>query len=417
MYLLRKTTAVLLALLVSIASFVGIASASDSKKVSVDVATNYTTLVPGQSVLVSVKISNIPSGRNGLHSGKVVLSYDENVFTTEGNIRFDDDLGKYIWRDDTFFIPSKSFETTDYRIENPYPEDSNPADGRQEVVLSISALNNKTINSTTNEAFASFFLTVKKEVKTQDTLINIVSKETMLEDTAGNPVHGYGTTSAHLLVGAPKRIEIVRGTLPPTSNPFKLSINSGVELNALAVFDNGDTAYVTELSSWETTDPQVIKAPVQGNIQAIGLGKASVTATLGSVTGKHDVAVYPANAPELIEQEVVHVIITRIPNERSFAVATVVQVNVNGKTAEPGRLSDGTVYVSLRSVSKLLGVDVGYDSTKKAPMIDGKTVTHFYTFSGVSYIMARDISSLLGAEVKWDEKKTTLTIEASVRKK
>lgn len=417
MYLLRKTTAVLLALLVSIASFAGIASASDSKKVSVDVTTNYTTLVPGQSVLVSVKISNIPSGRNGLHSGKVVLSYDENVFTTEGNIRFDDDLGKYIWRDDTFFIPSKSFETTDYRIENPYPEDSNPADGRQEVVLSISALNNKTINSTTNEAFASFFLTVKKDAKTQDTLINIISKGTMLEDTAGNLLQGYGTTSAHLLVGAPKRIEIVRGTLPPTSNPFKLSINSGVELNALAVFDNGDTAYVTELSSWETTDPQVIKAPVQGNIQAIGLGKASVTATLGSVTGKHDVAVYPANAPELIEQEVVHVIITRIPNERSFAVATVVQVNVNGKTAEPGRLFDGTVYVSLRSVSKLLGVDVGYDSTKKAPMIDGKTVTHFYTFSGVSYIMARDISSLLGAEVKWDEKKTTLTIEASVRKK
>ncbi|GAA0405085.1 hypothetical protein [Paenibacillus motobuensis] len=417
MYFLRKITAALLAMLVSIASLAGIASAADAKKVSVDVATNYTTLVPGQSVLVSVKISNIPSDLSGLRSAKVVLSYDENVFTTEGNIRFDEDLGKYIWRDDTFFIPSQTFETPNYRIENPYPEDSNPADGRQEVVLSISALNNKTINQATDEAFASFFLTVKQEVKTQDTSIHIVSEGTMLEDAAGKPVHSYGTISAHLLVGAPQKIEIVRGTLPPASDPIKLSINSGMELNALAVFDNGDTAYVTELTSWETTDPQVIQARAQGNIKAIGLGKASVTATLGSVTGKHEVAVYPANAPELIEEEVIRVIITRIPNERSFAAATAVQIKVNGKTAEPGRLFDGTVYVPLRSVSKLLGVDVGYDSAQKAPTINGKTVTHFYTFSGVSYIMARDLSPLLGAEVKWDKSTTTLTIKASASRK
>jgi hypothetical protein len=416
MYILRKTTAMLLALLMSVASFTGVVSASESKKISVDVTSDYKTLVPGQSVLISVKISNIPSDLR-LRSAKIVLSYDENVFTTEGNIRLDDDLGKYIWRDDTFFIPSNTYENTDYRIENPYPEDSNPADGRKEVVLSISAQNNKTINHATEEAFASFFLTVKKEVKTQDTFINIVPEGTMLEDTAGRPVHDYGTTSAHLLVGTPKKIEIVRGTLSPNSDPIKLSVNNGLELNALAVFDNGDTSYVTELTSWETTDPQIIKAPAQGNIQAIGLGKATVTATLGSVTGKHEVVVYPANAPELIEEDAIRVIITRIPNERSFAAATAVQIKVYGKTAEPGRLFDGTVYVPLRSVSKLLGANIGYDSIQKAPTVDGKTVTHFYTFSGVSYIMARDISSLLGAEIKWDKQKSTLTIAAFGSKK
>ena len=47
MHLLKKITAALLAMLVSIASLAGIASAADAKKVSVDVATNYTTLVPG----------------------------------------------------------------------------------------------------------------------------------------------------------------------------------------------------------------------------------------------------------------------------------------------------------------------------------------------------------------------------------
>jgi len=416
MYILRKTTAAFLSLFVSVICFAGIASAADSNRISVDVASNYTTLVPGKSVMVSVKISNISSNSSGLRSAKIILSYDENVFTTEDNVRFDKALGKYIWRDDTFLIPSETFGSADYKIENPYPADFNPADGRQEVVLSITAQNGKAVSSTVNEAFVSFFLTVKKEVKTQDTLISILANGTILEDTAGNAIPGYGTTSADLHVAAPKRIEIVRGTLAPTSDPFKLSINSGMELNALAVFDNEDTAYVTELASWESADPQVVTALGQGTVRAAGLGTASVMASLGSVTGRHDVAVYPANAPELIEKQVVYVTITRIPNPRSFAAAAVVHVNVNGKAADPGRLFDGTVYVPLRSVSKLLGVEIGYDSTRKAPTIDGKTVPRSYTFSGTSYIQARDISSLLGAKLTWNKEKSSLTIEASARK-
>lgn len=416
MHVFRKTTSALLALMMSVACFAGIASAADSKKVSIDVTSNYTALTPGKSVLVSVKLSNIPSDRSGLRSAKIVLSYDENVFTTEGNIRFDEDLGKYIWRDDTFFIPSKTFETPDYKIENPYPEDFNPTDGRQEVVLSISAQNNKLIDSAANEAFASFFLTVKEEVKSQRTLINVLSEATKLENASGTAIQDFSATPVHLYAGIPQKIEIVRGTLPPASNPFKVKINSGMELNALAVFENGDTSYVTEIAAWDTTDHGIITVPVYGSIRSVGLGTASVTATLGSVTGKHEVTVYPADAPELIEKQDIQVTVTRIPNERSFKAATAVQVKVNGKTAEPGRLFDGTVYVPLRSVSQLLGADIGYDGAQKAPTLDGKTVPHVYTFSGTSYIWARDISSLLGADVKWDKSKATLTIQTSAQK-
>ncbi|KOP67988.1 hypothetical protein AMS62_24070 [Bacillus sp. FJAT-18019] len=416
MHLLRKTTMALLSLLLLISCFSDLSWAAEAKKISVEVTSNYTTLVPGKSVLVSVKISNLPSESKGPRSAMVVLSYDENVFTTEGNIRFDDDLGKYIWRDDTFFIPSKAYETADYKIENPYPLDLNPNDGRREVVLSILNQNNKTIGSTANEAFVSFYLTVKGEIKTQGTSINILSDETRLEGVSGTAILDYDTTSARLFVGVPKKIEIVRGILPPTSEPYKLSLNSGLELNALAVFDNGDTAYVTELSSWKTTDSGVITTPAQGNIQAVGLGSASVIATFGSVTGKHEVTVYPANAPELIEEQIAYVIVRRIPNEKSFAAATVVQVSVNGKTAKQGRLFDGTVYVPLRSVSELLEANLGYDAAQKAPMIDGKPVTHFYNFSGITYIKARDISSLFGAEIKWDKKRSTLTVKSSERK-
>lgn len=416
MHVFRKTTSALLALMMSVACFAGIASAAGSKKVSIDVTSNYTALAPGKSVLVSVKLSNIPSDRSGLRSAKIVLSYDENVFTTEGNIRFDEDLGKYIWRDDTFFIPSKTFETPDYKIENPYPEDFNPTDGRQEVVLSISAQNNKLIDSAANEAFASFFLTVKEEVKSQRTLINVLSEATKLENASGTAIQDFSATPVHLYAGIPQKIEIVRGTLPPASNPFKVKINSGMELNALAVFENGDTSYVTEIAAWDTTDHGIITVPVYGSIRSVGLGTASVTATLGSITGKHEVTVYPADAPELIEKQDIQVTVTRIPNERSFAAATAVQVKVNGKTAEPGRLFNGTVYVPLRSVSQLLGADIGYDRAQKAPTLDGKTVPHVYTFSGTSYIWARDISSLLGADVKWDKSKATLTIQTTAQK-
>lgn len=416
MNLLRKTARTLLAfaLLLSLLGITGIASAAGSNQVSIEVATRETSLIPGSSVMINVKLSDLTHENQKLRSAVLTLSYDEKAFNTEGKVRFDETLGKYIWRADTYVIPSKTYETKDYLIEAPYPVDLDPADGRQEVILSISALNNKFIHSEKDEAFISFYLTVNKEAPTQNTSINVLAEETELKDAEGNSFKAFESTSAKVYVGIPKQIEIVRGTLPPTSDPFNVSLNSGTELNALAIFNNGDTSYITEFTSWDTTNQQVITSPIYGNIQAVALGKAEVTATFGNVTGKHEVQVYPKGAPELIKKEVVYV--TRIPDERLFAKAAVVQIKVNGKTAEPGRIFDGATYVPLRSVSNLLGIEIKYDNDKKAPTLKGKAVPHFYTFSGTTYIWARDLPVLLGAKMSWDSKKTTLNIETSVQK-
>ncbi|MDU4698718.1 MULTISPECIES: copper amine oxidase N-terminal domain-containing protein [Paenibacillus] len=416
MNLLRKASLALLAyvMLLSVLGIASPASAADSNQVTIEVTTRETSLIPGNSVMVSVRISKITPENPNLRSALIALSYDEKAFSTEGNIRFDDMLGKYIWRADTFIIPSKTYESSDYLIEAPYPVDLDPADGRREVIVSISALNNWTISSANDEAFISFYLSVNKEAPTQESSINVLAEETVLTDAAGNSIKAFGTTSAQVHVGFPKQIEIVRGTLPPTSDPFKVSLSSGTELNALAIFENGDTSYITGIASWDTTDHQVITAPVYGNIQAIGLGKAEVTVTFGNMTGKHEVLVYPKGAPELIEKEVAYV--TRIPNERMFAKAAIVQIKVNGKAAEPGRIFDGTTYVPLRSVSNLLGMEIEYDNVKKAPTLNGKAVPHFFTFSGTTYIWARDLPALLGAKMSWDRNKTTLIIETSVQK-
>lgn len=291
----------------------------------------------------------------------------------------------------------------------------NPADGRQEVVLSIASPVNKPIRPA-NEAFVSFYLTVKNELAVKDTAIHIVSSGTLLEDSAGNAISDYGTTSANLYVNALKRIEIVRGTLPSASEPFKVSINSGLELNARAVFTNGDTAYVTDQVTWGSSDPKIVTALGQGSVRAAGLGTASVTATLDSVTGKHDITVYPANAPELIEPVVAYYSMTKAPTARSFAAAPVIRITVNGKPADPGRMFDQTVFVPLRSVSKLLGVGIGYDSVQKAYTAGGKTIGISYTFSGVTYVQARDICKMFGLKLALDNAKSLLSIEGSVKK-
>lgn len=406
MYAINKKITALLTLLMLAGCFASIAAAADSKKVSLDVTSNYTSLIPGQSVMVSVRISNAElADDKGLRAAKITLSYDESIFTTDGNIRFDDSLGKYIWRDDTFFIPSS---TNDYNIENPYPVDIDPADGRQEVIVSVSAKNGRPIRSTSDEAFVSFFLTVKEGVSSQNTSIKIQSA--LLEDHTGNTIQNFAATSADILVGIPKSIDIVRGTLPPTADPFKVSVDSGMELNALANFDNGDTAYVTELATWQSTDTQILTVR-HGSVQTFALGTASVTATLGSVTGRHDISVLSKTDPELNVQTQGYVTVKYIPPSQRESLYKEIPVAVNGKVAKSGRMIDGSVYVPLRSISDLLGVEVGYDSSKKAPTINGTTIKEFKILSGSSYIKAREIPAILGAKTIWDNTNKSLSIE------
>ncbi len=405
----KKLITALIALLMAVGCFASITAAADSKKVSLDVTSRYRSLIPGQGVMVDVGISNaeLADGK-GLRSAKITLSYDENIFTTEGSLRFEDTLGKDIWRDDTFIIPSENFRTGNYLIENPYPLDLDPADGRQEVVLSISAENGQLIRSSSDEPFVSFLLTVKEGVSNQNTSIKVQSA--ILEDSSGKVIQNFATASADILVGIPTSIDIVRGTLPPTADPFKVSVDSGMELNALANFENGDTAYVTELTTWDSTDTQILTAR-HGSVKTVGLGTASVTATLGSVTGKHDIVVLSPTDPELNVQTQGYVTVTYIPPSQRENLYKEIPVTVNGKVAKSGRLIDGSVYVPLRSTSDLLGVEVGYDSSKKAPTINGTTIKEFKILSGSSYIKAREIPSILGAKTIWDNTNKSLSIE------
>ncbi|WP_019635143.1 hypothetical protein [Paenibacillus fonticola] len=403
----QKLIAALLALFMLLGCLANTAMAADSKKISLDVISNYTSLIPGQSVMVGVRISTkeLPDDM-GLRAAKIILSYDESIFTTDGNIRFDETLGMDVWRGDTFFIPSSN---NDYSIETPYPMDIDPTDGRKEVTISVSANNGKLIRATSDEAFVSFFLTVKEGISSQNTSIKIQSA--LLEDHSGKAIQNFAATSADILVDIPKSIDVVRGTLPPTADPFKVSVDIGIELNALANFDNGDTAYVTEMVTWQSTDTQILKVHSPGSIRTIGLGTAAVTVTLGSITGKHDITVLSPTDPELNVQEEAYVIVTYIPPSQRETLYQEIPVTVNGKVATSGRMIEGSVYVPLRSTSDLLGVKAGYDSSKKAPTINGTTIKEFKILSGSSYIKAREIPSILGAKIIWDSTNKSLSIE------
>lgn len=405
----RKLIAALLALFTLLGCFANTATAADAKKISLDVISDYTSLIPGQSVMVGVKIftKELPDNM-GLRAAKIILSYDESIFTTDGNIRFDETLGKDIWRGDTIFIPSSY---NDYNIETPYPMDIDPTDGRKEVAISISANNGKLIRSTSDEAFVSFFLTVKEGVSSQNTSIEIQSAQ--LEDHTGKAIQNFAATSTDILVGIPKSIDIVRGTLPPTADPFKVSVDIGIELNALAKFDNGDTAYVTEMVTWQSSDTQILKVHSPGSIRTVGLGTAAVTVTFGSITGKHDITVLSPTDPELNVQEEAYVIVTYIPPSQRETLYQEIPITVNGKVAKSGRMIEGSVYVPLRAISDLLGVEVGYDSSKKAPTINGTTIKDFKILSRSSYIKAREIPSILGAKIIWDGINKSLSIEYS----
>ncbi|MET1175655.1 hypothetical protein [Paenibacillus amylolyticus] len=104
------------------------------------------------------------------------MSYDENIFTTDEDevLRFDETLGKYIWRDDTFIIPNDYFESKDYTIQNLEPADLDPNDGKQEIIISISAKNGKSITSSSGEAFISFYLKTKEDSSNKQTSIEVL---------------------------------------------------------------------------------------------------------------------------------------------------------------------------------------------------------------------------------------------------
>ncbi|WP_405171560.1 hypothetical protein MHI12_03705 [Paenibacillus sp. FSL H8-0280] len=337
------------------------------------------------------------------------MSYDD-IFTTDEDevIRFDETLGKYIWRDDTFIIPNDYFESKDYTIQNPEPADFDPNDGKQEIIISISSKNGKSINSSSGEAFISFYLKTKEDSLNKQTSIEVLPAMTLLVNHTVESIQSYNTTPANIFVSMPKRIFVVAGTMRPDFLPFIFGLNDSNELNALAYFKNGDAVYVTDMVTWHSTNTEVLQLHGNGNIQAVGLGTASIKVTFGSITGEKKITVVtPATAAILNAEPEPYATVVR-----SDSKPIEVKVIINGKLiSDSGRIVSGSVYIPLRAISESFGVVVGYDSSKKLPVLYGSPLTQSRNISGTSYVKAKDLPSLLGANIKWSNPTKKLYIE------
>ncbi|ALP36117.1 hypothetical protein ASL14_07990 [Paenibacillus sp. IHB B 3084] len=408
----KKTIVALLVLMVSTAYAADMTDAAESKKVYVDVTSSDASVLPGQTVFIEVGISSIAlADTKGIQAAKITLSYDENVFTTDSLLRFDDDLGKYIWRDDCFSL-TRAFNDRDYRIDNPYPTDVVPGDGKQEIIFYVSGNDGKWLSSDSGAPFVALSLIAKTNVTDVNTNVTVRAEDTRLQDQSGTTNNEYASTSAKIHVGLPKKIEIVRGTQPPSSQPISMDLNYGMELNALARFANGDTTYVTEMAKWESANPDVVTVTGKGSLRGISYGTTSLTVTVGSLAGTHEAIVRSMTEKERNAQPGFQVTVTHVPSSDISHSAPKVQVTVNGKAAEQGLLVDGSVYVPLRSLGNLLVLPMGYDASRKLPTLDGKAITQSKIFAATSYVKIREIPMLLpGAKTLWDNKNKTLSIE------
>lgn len=413
MYFGKKLIMGMLSFLLIAGCLAGAVVAKDSKVngFSIDV-TSDSTLIPGQGISVNAGILNTgaPHENGDVQSATIVLSYDENIFTTDEDevLRFDETLGKYIWRDDAFIIPTDYFESKDYTIQNPEPADLDPNDGKQEIIISISAKNGKSISSSSGEAFISFHLKTKEDSLNKQTSIEVLPAMTLLVNHTGESIQNYNTTPANIFVSMPKNIFVVAGTMRPEFLPFIFSLNDGNELNALAYFENGDAVYVTDMVTWHSTNTEVLKPHGNGNVQAVGLGTASIKVSFGSITGEKMIKVVtPATAAILNAEPEPYATVVR-----SDSKPIEVQVIINGKLiSDSGRIVNGSVYIPLRAISESFGVVVGYDSSKKLPVLYGSPLTQSRNISGISYVKAKDIPSLLGANIKWSNATKKLYIE------
>lgn len=126
MYFIKKLIMGMLSFLLISGCLAGaiVAKESKAKEVSINV-TSDATLIPGQGISVNVGILNTsnPPEKGDIQSATIVLNYDENIFTTDEDevLRFDETLGKYIWRDDTFTFLTTILNQriTRSKIQNP----------------------------------------------------------------------------------------------------------------------------------------------------------------------------------------------------------------------------------------------------------------------------------------------------------
>lgn len=86
------------------------------------------------------------------------------------------------------YIPNDYFESKDYTIQNPEPADLDPNDGKQEIIISISAKNGISISSSSGEAFISFYLKTKEDSLNKQTSIEVLPAMTLLVNHTGESI-------------------------------------------------------------------------------------------------------------------------------------------------------------------------------------------------------------------------------------
>ncbi|MEO2215391.1 hypothetical protein ABGV40_31435 [Paenibacillus amylolyticus] len=140
--------------------------------------------------------------------------------------------------------------------------------------------------------------------------------------------------------------------------------------------------------TWHSTNTEVLQLHGNGNIQAVGLGTASIKVTFGSITGEKKIKVVtPATAAILNAESVPYATVVR-----SDSKPIEVEVIINGKLiSDSGRIVSGSVYIPLRAISESFGVVVGYDSSKKLPVLYGSPLTQSRNISGTSYVKEKDL--------------------------
>jgi hypothetical protein len=97
----------------------------------------------------------------------------------------------------------------------------------------------------------------------------------------------FGVSGSAKIKVLPKTITAITVTAAAAS----FSLGEALQAHAEALMDDGSRRDVTPLATWSSSDPRVARLTTSGFLIAMGAGTATITATVGDVSGSVDQAV------------------------------------------------------------------------------------------------------------------------------
>ncbi|MFS0724013.1 hypothetical protein [Paenibacillus sp. 1P07SE] len=374
-------------------AFPSVIAASDDSGLTLQVKTHQ-NVMPGEEIFLQIKFSDQEAVElSGLDKAEIVLQYDEKVFSTEGRLMVDE-AGREVWRDDMHTYRSVHEGIDAFGLGRPYPQDVDPSDGMQEIVLTLNGDEVIWAPEWERENILTIGLFVRKDAPAGTSVISL--RNTILTDRHGN-VLKYQVSQPNVTVQTPVALDVVKGTLQPSPDPFILTVGHGTEMNSSAYFLTGPKSYITNMLEWESSDPTIFEVTHKGSVRGVKPGTATLIVRYGEIKAHHPVIVISSseNHPQ---------------TERHYNNRDYIQVRVDDSLSAMGRLVDGHTYIQLRALGESLGFNIGYDQQGKHPIINGTPVKAFKNLDGKTYIKARDIQPLLGTDFHWDNNNKILSI-------